>query len=418
MYLPIWRAVRSAASRRIVQQATPFERLSTSFEAASQRPRTRFEERLASRRRYLVQLFEAGKLDPTLARPSPRHHIAAMIEPPPSLSPTWILDSDSAPQGPGAPPTPGDSALLDDYSRVVSDVVDRVGPSVVKIEVRKQGRSAGSGSGVIISSDGLALTNSHVVQGSRTVSLTTLEGRELQARVLGDDPDTDLALLRVEADVSLPAAKLGDSARLKRGQIAIAIGNPLGFDATVTAGVVSALGRSLQSRTGRMIEDVVQTDAPLNPGNSGGPLVSSAGEVIGINTAVIMGAQGICFAVASNTASFVAGEIARNGRVRRAYIGVGAATLAIPRRIALRLALQQATGARLLTVDQAGPAAHAGLLTGDLIIALDGKPVTSVSDLMRALDADKIDRTVSVDFLRRSEMLRLWIGPVERPLAA
>ena len=221
---------------------------------------------------------------------------------------------------------------------MVSDVVDRVGPSVVRIDVRKNGRSAGSGSGVIISSDGLALTNSHVVQGSRTVNLTTLEGRELQARVLGDDPDTDLALLRVEADVSLPAAKLGDSAKLKRGQIAIAIGNPLGFDATVTAGVVSALGRSLQSRTGRMIEDVVQTDAPLNPGNSGGPLVSSAGEVIGINTAVIMGAQGICFAVASNTASFVAGEIARHGRVRRAYIGVGAATIAIPRRIALRLA--------------------------------------------------------------------------------
>ena len=263
-----------------------------------------------------------------------------MIDPFPSPSPVWTLDSDSLDQGPGIPSSPSDAALLDDYSRVVSDVVDRVGPSVVRIDVRKNGRSAGSGSGVIISSDGLALTNSHVVQGSRTVSLTTLEGRELQARVLGDDPDTDLALLRVEADVSLPAAKLGDSAKLKRGQIAIAIGNPLGFDATVTAGVVSALGRSLQSRTGRMIEDVVQTDAPLNPGNSGGPLVSSAGEVIGINTAVIMGAQGICFAVASNTASFVAGEIARHGRVRRAYIGVGAATIAIPRRIALRLALR------------------------------------------------------------------------------
>jgi S1-C subfamily serine protease len=341
-----------------------------------------------------------------------------MIDPLPSPSPIWTLDSDSLDQGPGAPSAPNDAALLDDYSRVVSGVVDRVGPSVVRIDVRKQGRSAGSGSGVIISSDGLALTNSHVVQGSRTVNLTTLEGRELQARVLGDDPDTDLALLRVEADVALPAAKLGDSARLKRGQIAIAIGNPLGFDATVTAGVVSALGRSLQSRTGRMIEDVVQTDAPLNPGNSGGPLVSSMGEVIGINTAVIMGAQGICFAVASNTASFVAGEIARHGRVRRAYIGVGAATTAIPRRIALRLAIQQATGARLISVDQAGPAAQAGLLSGDLVIALDGKAVTSVSDLVRALDADKIDRTVSVDFLRRSEQQRVWIGPVERPLAA
>jgi S1-C subfamily serine protease len=341
-----------------------------------------------------------------------------MIEPFPFPTPVLTLDSDSLGQRPGARPTPNDGALLDDYSRVVSDVVDRVGPSVVRIDVRKQGRSAGSGSGVIISSDGLALTNSHVVQSSRSVNLTTLEGRELQARVLGDDPDTDLALLRVEADVSLPAAKLGDSSKLKRGQIAIAIGNPLGFDATVTAGVVSALGRSLQSRTGRMIEDVVQTDAPLNPGNSGGPLVSSAGEVIGINTAVIMGAQGICFAVASNTASFVAGEIARHGRVRRAYIGVGAATTTIPRRIALRLGLEQATGARLLTVDQAGPAAQAGLLSGDLLIALGDKPVTSVADLLRALDADKIDRTVAVDFLRRSEQLRLWIGPVERPQAA
>ena len=353
-----------------------------------------------------------------LARSRRRPHIAAMIEPSPFPTATLALDSDEGGQGPGAPSALNDGALLDDYSRVVSDVVDRVGPSVVRIDVRKQGRSAGSGSGVLISSDGLALTNSHVVQSARTVNLTTLEGRELQARVLGDDPDTDLALLRVEADVSLPAAKLGDSARLKRGQIAIAIGNPLGFDATVTAGVVSALGRSLQSRTGRMIEDVVQTDAPLNPGNSGGPLVSSAGEVIGINTAVIMGAQGICFAVASNTASFVAGEIARHGRVRRAYIGVGAATTAIPRRIALRLGIDQATGARLLTVDQAGPAAQAGLLSGDLVIALADKPVTSVSDLMRALDADKIARTVSIDFLRRSERLRVWIGPVERPQAA
>ena len=341
-----------------------------------------------------------------------------MVDSSPFPTPILALDPDSPNQGSGAAPAPDDASLLDDYSRTVSGVVERVGPSVVRVDVRKQGRSAGSGSGVIISSDGLALTNSHVVQGSRTVSLVTLEGRDLQARVLGDDPDTDLALLRVEADVSLPAARLGDSSKLRRGQIAIAIGNPLGFDATVTAGVVSALGRSLQSRTGRMIEDVVQTDAPLNPGNSGGPLVSSAGEVIGVNTAVIMGAQGICFAVASNTANFVAGEIARHGRVRRAYIGVGAATTAIPRRIALRLGLEQATGARLLTVDQAGPAAHAGLLSGDLIIALDGKPVRNVGDLLRALDADKIARTVSIDFLRRSEQQRVWIGPVERSQAA
>jgi S1-C subfamily serine protease len=332
------------------------------------------------------------------------------------ISPVFTLDTEGASQGPGVD-SATDARLLDDYSRVVSDVVERVGPSVVRIDVKKGGRNAGAGSGVIVSSDGLALTNSHVVQGSRVVSLTTLEGRELQARVLGDDPDTDLALLRVEADVSLPSARLGDSSKLRRGQIAIAIGNPLGFDATVTAGVISALGRSLQARTGRMIEDVVQTDAALNPGNSGGPLVSSAGEVVGINTAVIMGAQGICFAVASNTANFVAGEIARHGRVRRAYIGVGAATTTIPRRIALRLGLEQASGARLLSVDQSGPAAHAGLLTGDIIIGLDGKPVTSVGEVLRALDAEKINRTIPVDFLRRSERLRVWIGPVERAAA-
>ena len=334
-----------------------------------------------------------------------------------TLQTVLTLDADSPSQGPSADGN-REAFLLDDYSRAVTDVVDRVGPSVVRIDVRRGGRSVGSGSGVIVSSDGLALTNSHVVQGARVVSLTTLDGRELQARVLGDDPDTDLALLRVEEDVSLPAARLGDSSKLRRGQIAIAIGNPLGFDATVTAGAVSALGRTLQSRGGRMIEDVVQTDAALNPGNSGGPLVSSAGEVIGINTAVIMGAQGICFAVASNTANFVAGEISRHGRVRRAYIGAGAATAAIPRRIALRLGLEQTSGARLLTVDQSGPAAHAGLLTGDLLIGYDDKPVTSVGALLRALDAQTINRTVSVDFLRRSDRQRVWIGPVERPAGA
>src|ERR1700693_2190903 len=313
-----------------------------------------------------------------------------MFEPLQSLSPALALDVESASQGPGSKPS-SDANLLDDYSRVVSDVVERVGPSVVRIDVKRGGRGAGSGSGGLVSSDGPALTNSHVVQGSRVVALTTLEGRELQARVLGDDPDTDLALLRVEADGSLPMARLGDSSKLKRGQIAIAIGNPLGFDASVTAGVISALGRSLQSRTGRMIEDVVQTDAALNPGNAGGPLVSSAGEIIGINTAVIMGAQGICFAVASNTANFVAGEIARHGRVRRASIGVAAATTPIPRRIALRLGLIQTYGAQLIDIDQSGPAAQAGRLTGDVVVALDGKTVTGVADLVRLLDADKIN---------------------------
>ncbi|MGO9742078.1 MAG: S1C family serine protease [Roseiarcus sp.] len=325
-----------------------------------------------------------------------------------------VLDNDGRSVGPGAAPSADEGQMLDAYSRAVSEVVERVGPSVVRIDVTGAGGRGGSGSGVIVSPDGLALTNSHVVQGAKRVEAMTLDGRRLIARVLGDDPDTDLALLRIDADVVLPSARLGNSSKLKRGQIAIAIGNPLGFDATVTAGVVSALGRTLQSRSGRMIEDVVQTDAALNPGNSGGPLVSSAGEVIGVNTAVIMGAQGICFAVASNTAHFVAGEIARHGRVRRATIGVAAATTSIARRIALRHGLEQTTGAGLVEINQKGPAAQAGLLTGDIVIALDGKPVTGVADLVRLLDADKINRAVSLDYLRRSERGRLWIGPVER----
>jgi S1-C subfamily serine protease len=334
-----------------------------------------------------------------------------------TLSPNnvaYALDRESEAAGPGAPSAIDEDAALDAYSRAVSDVVERVGPSVVRVDIKRQGANAGAGSGVIVSPDGLVLTNSHVVQGARGAEIITLDGRQAHARVLGDDPDCDLALLRIDDAATLPAAKLGDSSKLKRGQIAIAIGNPLGFDASVTAGVVSALGRSLRAKSGRMIEDVIQTDAALNPGNSGGPLVSSRGEVIGINTAIIMGAQGICFAVASNTANFVLGEIARHGRVRRAYIGVGAGTAAIPRRIALRLSLEQANGARVLSVERGSPAEHAGLLTGDMVIALDGKRVGGVEDLLRLLDADKISRTVSIDVLRRSEQVRFWIGPSER----
>ncbi|MDE2361602.1 MAG: trypsin-like peptidase domain-containing protein [Hyphomicrobiales bacterium] len=335
------------------------------------------------------------------------------------ISPSFVLDEDTHPVPDGdiaaSQPKLADPQLLDAYSRTVTGVVDAVGPSVVRIDLAHgDGRRAGSGSGVIVSPDGLVLTNSHVVSAGRRAEVATLDGRSFSARVLGDDPDTDLALLRIDENELLPAARLGDSRKLKRGQIAIAIGNPLGFDATVTAGVVSALGRTLRAKNGRMIDDVIQTDAALNPGNSGGPLVSSAGEIIGINTAVIMGAQGICFAVASNTAQFVLGELIRHGRVRRAFLGVGAGTLPLPRRIALRLGLAQATGAVITAVERGGPADEAGMLTGDIILSIDGAAVAGADDIVRLLDADRIGRTIAIDVLRRSDRRRFWVGLKER----
>src|SRR6266851_3592991 len=227
------------------------------------------------------------------------------------------------------------------------------------------------GSGVIISPDGLVLTNSHVVQGERSLRLALPDARTMEARIVGDDPDTDLALLRVVDNVTLPMALLGNSKALRRGQLVIAIGNPLGFESTVTAGVVSALGRSLRARSGRLIDDVIQTDAALNPGNSGEPLVSSHGEVVGINTAVIMGAQGICFAVAANTASFVLGELVRHGRVRRAYIGIAAQQLAIPRRLRHAAELSQESAVLAAGVETGSPAERAGVMSRDIILSLD-----------------------------------------------
>jgi S1-C subfamily serine protease len=311
---------------------------------------------------------------------------------------------------------PDDQALLDAYSRAVIDVVDRVGPAVVRIDIvaDDKRRHGGTGSGVIVAPDGLVLTNSHVVGGSSRVNVTTTDGRTLTARVVGNDPDTDLALVRVDSAVTLPAGTLGDSKTLKRGQLVIAIGNPLGFESTVTTGVISALGRSLRAQSGRLIDDVVQTDAALNPGNSGGPLVSSRGEVIGINTAVIMGAQGICFAVASNTANFVLGELVRHGHVRRAYIGVAAQHSAIPRRLRHTAGVTQANGVMVASVESGSPAEQAGVRPGDIILALDGVTITGADDLIRLLAGEKIGRAVTLDALRNGERQRLSITPGER----
>jgi S1-C subfamily serine protease len=312
---------------------------------------------------------------------------------------------------------PQDQALLDAYSRAVIDVVERVGPAVVRIDVKaKNGRGGGgTGSGVIVAPDGLVLTNSHVVGGAAQVAVATVDGRSFTARVVGDDPDTDLALVRIDAPVTLPAATLGNSKLLKRGQLVIAIGNPLGFESTVTTGVVSALGRSLRARSGRLIDDVIQTDAALNPGNSGGPLVSSRGEVVGINTAVILGAQGICFAVAANTASFVLGELVRHARVRRAYIGIAAQQIAIPRRLRHAAELSQESAVLAASVESGSPAERAGVKSRDIILGLDGAPITGGDDLIRALAGDKIGRTVELDILRSGSRQTLPLVPEERP---
>jgi S1-C subfamily serine protease len=323
-----------------------------------------------------------------------------------------MLDRPHDAQTPPVPPD--DQALLDAYSRAVIDVVDRVGSAVARIDVAAGDRRRGTGSGVVVAPDGLVLTNSHVVGGASRLNVTTVDGRNLTARVVGDDPDTDLALVRVDSAVTLPAGRLGDSKKLKRGQLVIAIGNPLGFESTVTTGVISALGRSLRAQSGRLIDDVIQTDAALNPGNSGGPLVSSHGEVIGINTAVILGAQGICFAVASNTANFVLGELVRHGHVRRAYIGIAAQHIEIPRRLRHIIGATQTSGVTVIGVEPGSPAERARLLAGDIILALDGVTITGADDLIRLLAGDKIGRRVTLDLLRNGERRELAITPGER----
>jgi S1-C subfamily serine protease len=331
------------------------------------------------------------------------------------LGPVLILDAGGAPAGAErpSPPPVSDGVLLDAYSQAVTGVVERIGPAVVRVEPQANGRPAGVGSGVVISPDGLVLTNSHVMQGRREARLALPDARSVEARLLGDDPDTDLALLRAASD-GLPFARLGDSKELRRGQIAVAIGNPLGFESTVTAGVVSALGRSLRGRTGRLIDDVIQTDAALNPGNSGGPLVSTLGEVIGINTAVILGAQGLCFAVASNTASFVVSELIRHGRVRRASIGVAGQTVPLARRIAHAAGLASRSAVVVAAAEPEMPAARAGIAQGDVILALDDVPIAGIDDLVRCLNGSRIGQPVRLTLFRRGEVEEVTVTPAER----
>jgi S1-C subfamily serine protease len=303
-----------------------------------------------------------------------------------------------------------DDRLLDAYSAAVIQAVEQVGPAVVRVEGRQ-----GGGSGVLFTPDGFILTNSHVVgqQKSDIVLRVTLpDGRSLPADLVGRDDDTDLAVLRIDG-FGLPWARLGDSKAVRVGQVAIAIGNPYGFDHSVTSGVVSAVGRSLRARSGRLMDDIIQTDASLNPGNSGGPLVTTAGEVIGINTAMIMPAQGICFAIASNTVRFVASRLMRDGRIRRSRIGVAGQQTAIPRALARAKQIAMSSGVLVASIENDSPASTAGLRTGDVILAFAGTPVTGIDDLHRLLTEDRIGMPAPLVVLRRGERRQLTVVPLE-----
>ncbi len=310
-----------------------------------------------------------------------------------------------------------DEDLLDAYSRAVVGVVDKVGPAVVSIGVRKRTRSLrygqeGAGSGVIIAPDGFVLTNHHVVEGAEDVQVRLTDGRSFSAHLVGSDPATDLAVVRAEAS-NLPTAELGDSDSLRVGQLVIAIGNPLGFQSTVSTGVISALGRALRSQAGRLIENVIQTDVPLNPGNSGGPLVDSRGRVIGINTAMIFMAQGISFAVPVNTVKWVVGELVTRGKVRRAYLGIAGQVRPIGRRIQRHLELQAATAVEVVSVEEEGPAHQAGVREGDLMLSVNGKSVASVDDIHRLLTGWTGGSPLSLTILRNGERLQVQVIPGE-----
>jgi S1-C subfamily serine protease len=308
----------------------------------------------------------------------------------------------------------GDHELLDAYSETVAGTVEQVQDAVVYIAVDggPRGRS-GSGSGFIVTPDGYLLTNSHVVHGAARLAVLRPDGVRSEAELVGEDPDADLALLRIGASRMLPHLALGDSAKLRVGQIAIAIGSPLGFTHSVTSGIVSALGRSLRARSGRMMDNIIQTDAALNPGNSGGPLLDSRGHVIGVNTAMIPGAQAICFAVGVNTAKWVLPQLLAHGRVRRAFVGLSGSSVPLSRRVARFLGVEQSSAVRVSEVHPGSPAALAGLRADDLVLGIDGEPTRGVDDLQRLLDASRIGKPCVLRVLRGAQPLYLTVQPVE-----
>jgi S1-C subfamily serine protease len=310
-------------------------------------------------------------------------------------------------------PVMDDSALLDTYSTAVTSAVRKIRPAVVHIGVERDGAPAGSGSGFVITPDGFVLTNSHVVSKSTSFRVSLPDGRVTTARAVGDDPDCDLAVIQIAAPVE-DWCVLGDSRDVEVGQVAIAIGSPYGFQHTVTSGIVSALGRSMRSQAGRLIDDVIQTDAALNPGNSGGPLVNSRGEVIGVNTAVILPAQGICFAIGANTARLIAGWLIAEGRVPRARIGVAGENVPISRRYVRFFGLDQERGVRAVQVEKNSPANTAGLQVGDLIIGLGDQSISGVDDLHRLLIGHESVRDTVLKVIRRTERIDLSIRPEAR----
>ncbi|HEY4375183.1 MAG TPA: trypsin-like peptidase domain-containing protein [Burkholderiales bacterium] len=330
----------------------------------------------------------------------------------------------AAAQPAGAESLLADVSLLDSYSQTVTGVVHRVKDAVVFIEVRgkpgrggpgRENRGGGTGSGFLFTPDGYILTNSHVIHDATEVHVTLADGTQARADIVGEDPDTDLAVIRIGATGALPHVEFGESGKLKVGQIAVAIGNPLGFSHTVTAGVVSALGRSLRANSGRLIHNVIQTDAALNPGNSGGPLLDSAGRAVGVNTAIIPGAQAICFATGIDSAKWVITQLFAHGRVRRGFIGVSGATVPLPRKVVRYFDLTTESGVRVMEAQRGAPAHQGGVQASDIIVGIDGQDVADVDELQRVLDDSRIGKGCVIRVLRGSQKLHLPVTPLESP---